>query len=135
MDTTRATTTATETENANSAGTSEEANITYSAPPRSPRSRQRTITVNDEPSQVDRSPGNDTDINHIMDRFARTGQLPSGNTPEPHYEDCTVFNRDLTELINEARDVQQRAQEFISTWSEQPEPPTPPPPSEPATTT
>lgn len=135
MDATRTRKAETETKDANSSVSDQITAITYSEGPRSPLMRQRYITINDEPSQVDRSPGNDTDINNIMDRFARTGQLP-GTMPEPYYEDCTPFNRDLTELINEAREVQQRAQDFISTWSEQPEPPPPqqqPAPPEPTT--
>nr|QJB18929.1 MAG: internal scaffolding protein [Microvirus sp.] len=105
--------------------------ISQSQGPRPFGFRERYITVVDVPSQADTSAGNDTDINNIMARFDRTGQLPPGYA-EPRYEDCTPFNRDLTELINDAKAVSSQAQEFISTWSE-PEPSTPPPSTEPVT--
>lgn len=127
MDTTRATTAATQTQNADSAGVNQAATITtLSASPNSPRSRTRLITLNTQPSVTDTSAGNDTDINHIMARFERTGQLPPLQA-EPHYIDCTEFSGDLTELINKAQTIRDTAERFISEWKPDEEPPAPPP--------
>lgn len=79
------------------------------------RGTTRYITVIEGESATDTSMGNDTDINNIVARFDRTGILPSATT-QPIYADVTALQGELTELINEARDVQQRSQEFIEKW-------------------
>lgn len=93
---------------------------TYYQNPRSRLSRTRVQSVNDEPSMTDTSQGNDTNVNTIIARFDRTGVLPQP-TQEPLYADCVPFNRDLTELLNEAQDIQVRAQNFLEQWSPPPE--------------
>lgn len=90
--------------------------------PRSPNSRTRYITTVEGPSATDTSHGNDTDINKIVARFDRTGQLPDGKN-NGQYVDCTPFNRDLTDLLDHAQDIQTRAKEFIEQWSPTPEEP------------
>lgn len=45
------------------------------------------------------------DINAIVDRFNRTGQLPPAKT-QPMYADVTGLQGDLTESVNKSREVQ-----------------------------
>lgn len=90
--------------------------------PRSPNSRTRYITTVEGKSATDTSHGNDTDINKIVARFDRTGQLPQGKD-NGQYVDCTPFNRELSELLEHASDIQARAKDFIEQWSPTPEQP------------
>lgn len=48
--------------------------------------------------KVDQSQGNDTDVNRIVARFARTGQLPQ-NDKTPFYGDVTSLQEDLTTTL------------------------------------
>ncbi|AXH75143.1 MAG: internal scaffolding protein [Microviridae sp.] len=121
MDKTGTGTPTAQAQNADSTGADQtEAVTTYYQNPRSRLSRTRVQSVNNEPSMTDASQGNDTDVNTIIARFDRTGVLPLP-TQEPQYADCVPFNRDLTELLNEAQDIQARAQNFIEQWSPTPE--------------
>jgi len=52
-------------------------------------------------SCTDRSFGNDTDINHIVARFARTGVLPLQPNNLP-FEDVTELQGDLAELLDKS---------------------------------
>ncbi|AXH73079.1 MAG: internal scaffolding protein [Microviridae sp.] len=134
MDKTRIGTATAQTQNADSAGTGEiEAVTSYYQRPRNHLQRLKVQTVNTEPSMTDTSHGNDTDVNKIVARFERTGVLPQP-TEEPQYGDCTPFARDLTELLNEAEDIQARATDFIEKWSPPEVPPDliPTPPEPPA---
>ena len=53
-------------------------------------------------SMTDTSHGNDTDVNNIIARFDRTGQLP-GNPGTGQYVDVSALNADLTELLEKQR--------------------------------
>jgi len=53
-------------------------------------------------SCTDRSFGNDTDINHIVERFARTGTMPEQPETLP-FEDVTELQGDLTDLLDKAQ--------------------------------
>ena len=57
-------------------------------------------------SMTDTSQGNDTDINNIIARFDRTGQLP-GNPGQGQFVDVAGLNRDLTELLELQREALQ----------------------------
>lgn len=87
---------------------------THTPGPRSINDRTRVVTTIYGDSKVDASQGNDTDINKVVERFTRTGELPP---PRPgQYLDCTELQGDLTEMLEKARQVQATAEEFISTW-------------------
>ena len=58
-------------------------------------------------SVTDTSPGNNTNINEIVKRFARTGEMPEppAGQPKGEYLDVTGLQEDLTTLINKQRSV------------------------------
>jgi len=73
---------------------------------RKPYERTRVpVDLEGQQSKTDRSHGNDTDINNIVARFARTGELPPGNG-EGDYADVTGLQNDLTEIIEKGRQAQ-----------------------------
>lgn len=72
---------------------------------RKPYERQRLITVVEGESATDQSFGNDTDVNRIVARFARTGILPDANSAQAQYCDVTNLQADLTELIEKGREA------------------------------
>ena len=59
-------------------------------------------------SMTDTSFGNDTDINKIVERFARTGSLPEGPSIAPVYQDVTAMQGDLTDLIAQQKDAMEK---------------------------
>lgn len=80
-----------------------------------------------------------TDVNAIVERFARDGYLPSSGK-QPYYGDVTHLQGELTQKLQEAQDIIDRANAFAETWQEPPAetpPPTPPetPPETPVTAT
>lgn len=91
---------------------------------RPPYSRKRSPTIVIGISTTDTSLGNDTDVNRIVARFERTGYIPTVTIP-PTYMDCTEFQGDITDLLNQAAQTIETAQQFASTW--QPPEPTPTP--------
>lgn len=60
--------------------------------------------LEDQIKKTDDSQGNDTDVNNIVARFARTGQLPP-STAEPFYGDVSNLQGDLTEIIQRGEDA------------------------------
>lgn len=72
---------------------------------RQPYERVRCGITEVGESCTDRSFGNDTDVNHIVARFSRTGELPPGNGPGA-FADVTPLQGELTEMIGKARDAQ-----------------------------
>lgn len=71
---------------------------------RKPFTRERSIQPVDPESKTDRSQGNETDVNKIIARFARTGALPPP-TREPQYADVTGLQKELTVLIEEGKEA------------------------------
>lgn len=68
--------------------------------------RQRTPQPVWGESRVDDSFGNDTDVNKIVERFARTGYLPEGSpSVQPVYQDVTNVQEDLTVLLAKTNDA------------------------------
>jgi len=67
--------------------------------------RVRTPTIFTGETKVQATSGNDTDVNSIMARFTRTGQLPPA-TSEPQYADVTALQEDLTEILERGREAQ-----------------------------
>lgn len=88
-------------------------------PVRQPWCRVRVITENDEPSMTQQSHKDQTDVNAIVERFQRTGQLPPA-IREPTYADVTELQGDYTEMVNRARQTMQTASEFAASWVETP---------------
>lgn len=89
-----------------------------------PFARRRTQTEVDPVSMTQESHRDQTDVNAIVARFDRTGQLPPA-TRQPQYGDVTDLQVDLTEAINRSRHAISTAQEFADQW--QPAPPAPEP--------
>lgn len=70
---------------------------------RKPYDRERVpVDLTGQKDMTDRSFGNDTDVNKIVARFSRTGELPPGNGPG-HHGDVTAMQQDLTEIIEKGR--------------------------------
>lgn len=69
------------------------------------------VDLSGQTKRVDTSHGNDTDVNKIVARFARTGQLPT-NPIEPQYADVTGLQGDLTEMIEKGKDAQKELTEL-----------------------
>jgi len=81
---------------------------------RLPLSRERLITQVPGESMVNAGFGNETDVNAIVARFTRTGQLPPP-TSTPQYADVTELQRDFTELVEESRELQAAIAEYQNT--------------------
>lgn len=77
---------------------------------RDPYDRHRTVTVVPGDSMTQISHAEACDINFIVKRFARTGQLPPP-ARQPVYGDVTGLQGDLTERFEWARQLVQEAEE------------------------
>jgi len=77
-----------------------------------PYDRVRQIADIPSDSQTVKDAGNETDVNQIVARFSRTGELPRGNAQEAQYADVTEFQADLTEIIEKGKLAQQRMAEL-----------------------
>lgn len=71
---------------------------------RKPWARERLITKVEGESLTVQDPGQDTDINHIVARFDRTGVLPSPKV-EAQYGDVTALQGDPLQLMEKAREI------------------------------
>lgn len=102
---------------------------------RKPWERVRVSVVTDTPTMTQQSHRDQTDVNAIIARFDRTGELPP-NASVPQYGDVSDLNRPYDELIQMSTDIINIAEEFQANWTP-PEPEEPgdpsPPLSEPAT--
>ena len=78
---------------------------------RGPFEDLRVPTIVEGESMTDDSAGNDTDINNIIARFDRTGQLPTGRGPG-QFEDVSGLNQDLTELLSKQKEALQELQDL-----------------------
>ena len=75
------------------------------APAKGPFDRVRQIARIPTESQTDTSFGNDTDVNKIVARFARTGEIPEvGNQ---NFADVTGLQGDLTDLMEKTREARE----------------------------
>lgn len=97
-------------------------NYTRTARPRPRNSRLRVIALNDGESMTQQSHFDQTDVNAIVARFDRTGQLPPARQA-PVYGDVTGLQGDLTDRINQSRDTISIAEKFAQAWApKEPEP-------------
>ncbi len=72
---------------------------------RHPYFRQRSPTnLEGQSLRTDQSQGNDTDVNNIVARFARTGEIPPGKPGQ--YADVTGLQGDLTEMIERGKEAE-----------------------------
>ena len=78
---------------------------------RAPFEDLRVETVIEGESMTDDSAGNDTDVNNIIARFDRTGQLPTGRGPG-EFADVSGLNADLTELISMQKEALRELQDL-----------------------
>lgn len=68
------------------------------------------------PSMTQQSHSDQTDVNAIVARFERTGQMPIGNRGQGQYADVTGLQGDLCELaMRSAADIA-RADDFLKDW-------------------
>ena len=63
------------------------------------------LDLEGQKSRTDTSFGNDTDVNNIVARFARTGEMTHVNQQQPHYADVTAMQGDLTEIIEKGKNA------------------------------
>lgn len=70
--------------------------------------KERSKTVNKEPTMTDQSQAATTDINIIVNQFLRTGQAPNGAAPI--YADFTQLPDDLRGFIEMGRSINQHQQ-------------------------
>lgn len=83
-----------------------------------PWQRKRVIVnLEGQKLQVDTSMGNDTDVNNIVARFARTGQLPANPNP-PQYADVSGLQGDLTEMLQRGKDAAAELERAQATQAE-----------------
>lgn len=109
---------------------------------RPPFFRERFPTIIVGESMTHQSHAASVDINAIVARFQRTGQLPPGNGPGV-YADVTALQGDLVERAIASQEVIERARSFGKEWDKEqaakaaaravPAPPTPPPAGTPPT--
>ena len=67
--------------------------------------------------KVDDTLGNDTDVNNIVARFARTGIMPPSK--EAQYADVTHLQGDLAEMITKGKEAEKELQALDKTAKEQ----------------
>lgn len=86
-------------------------------------------------SKTRQSEKQSADINHIVERFQRTGQLPPPRQ-QPMYADVTALQGDLTEKVNESRATQEQyvaevheSRKKAAAKAAESTPPTPPAPA------
>lgn len=60
------------------------------------------------------------DINHIVARYQRTGDLPPVTDPG-QYVDCTQYSQTLTDLVENAANILETAQDFIDNYQPTPD--------------
>lgn len=69
------------------------------------RSRPRRINQILGESRTQQHHAEQSDINYIVDRFQRSGQMPPNPRGlEPQYIDCTPLQDDLTEALNKSHE-------------------------------
>lgn len=71
---------------------------------RKPYERHSSVFKRQGESMTDRSHGNETDVNRIVARFTRTGELPPGKGPG-QFADVTNLQGDLDSMIIKGRET------------------------------
>lgn len=79
---------------------------------RRPWERERLSIKIEGPSRTHQAHKDLVDVNNIVRRYERTGQLPPGR--QGQYGDVTALQGDLTERVNHAREVQKVAGEHVT---------------------
>lgn len=95
---------------------------------RLPWQQPKVTFVNTDPDMAVQSHADSCDIDKIVARFHRTGQLPDSQG-NPQYVDNTPYQKDLTTLLNESRSRIDTFEGFKAGWK--PAPPIPEPQPEP----
>lgn len=80
---------------------------------RHPYSRERLTFDTDGESMTHQSHADSCDVNKIIGRYERTGQLPLATRP-PQYADVSGLQGDLTERINFAKDALAKSRAFAA---------------------
>ena len=80
---------------------------------RKPWERVREVWTPDRSneSETDRSAGNDTDVNRIVERFSRTGVMPEGQNGPGQFVDVTSLQGDLAEMISKGKTAMDQLKE------------------------
>lgn len=71
-----------------------------------PNGSVRVVTRNEEPSKTDQSFLKETDINHIVSKFLKTGQMDTPRVGQGVYADITQFH-DLPTAMNQVTKAQE----------------------------
>lgn len=79
--------------------------------------RVRTISVVSGESKTQQSHKATVDVNNIIARFDRTGQLPP-HMHEPQYGDVTMMNGNLQEVLDRANMTIEEADSWITDYNE-----------------
>lgn len=81
--------------------------------------RERLYTAVTGESRTQQSHADGSDVNVIVQRYQRTGQLPPNPRGlEPQFMDCTPFAEDLTSAYNNAVQVTDDAQAQLKAYYE-----------------
>lgn len=77
--------------------------------------RQRTYTKIDGESMTSQSDRDPSDVNYIVRRFQRTGELPPNPRGlEPRYEDVTPLQENLTDAYNKALETTEAYNQLLT---------------------
>lgn len=96
---------------------------------RLPWMRERCPTEFIGESKTHQAHKDSCDVNKILKRYERTGQLPPA-TRQPQFIDCTPLQGDLTDSINKSRETLQKTKEFVNDREEKAKRKAPSAPSE-----
>lgn len=82
--------------------------------------RQRTYTKIRGESMTSQSDRDPSDVNYIVQRFQRTGELPPNPRGlEPRYEDVTGLQENLTDAYNKATQTTENYHQFLAEQQQQ----------------
>lgn len=98
---------------------------------RKPYSRLRIVASAGGKSRTQQSHKKSCDINHIIDRYDKTGQLPNP-VRQGMYGDVSMLNGYLGEVLENAENTVNTANEFLSEYAKKAEETTPPTTDQPA---
>lgn len=85
---------------------------------RNPFTRKRVQFTTDPVSRTHQSHREAVDVNNIIARYERTGQLPPARV-QPQYADVTGLQGDLTDLYNVSRETISTADQFFKDRAKQ----------------
>ena len=92
---------------------------TNSTKPRQPNSTPRQVVrTRDLPTKTDQGHKANCDINNLVNRYQREGQIPPPDR-KPQYADVTAMQGDLTEVIDRSKTISEGAQKAYNKVAEE----------------